>query len=478
MRCDQALALLRAFAATDGRAPDAVNVAEAESGGWIEAAEVEAVDDDAAAREAVKGATRALAEARASLRGLAPFERELQEAKVGELEDALRRHRSALLDAQADRMRGAASRDTDAGRYRLTWRGRELLDELGPRVTRCADLPVTTFQSGMEDLRKRLRGLAAAAAAVAKKLSTEHLAIDEMSLRYASLSLAAASPTAAAGWDAALKLLEKGTVPPADQPLAAEIAACSSDPLGVVKRLHAVLQAGGSATPVAVALALAVSPDPDALLRQAAAVRDRLGGVAPVSGVVRGVAPVGASDVLVASAGADVAAVAQVRGALFGVPSAEADLVAAMLALSGRLPEPAVALWRALEAEVARLHPGQGALVAAMLALLDGSADALLDDLRLAAEAVSAEKLGVGGLEILVQAARLLVLVALAETPGSLGPRPSARHLALPALAAAAPAALLGAQPVLLAAVASSSLTNLRYYRYRHPAHRSGVYGG
>ena len=79
---------------------------------------------------------------------------------------------------------------------------------------------------------------------------------------------------------------------------------------------------------------------------------------------------------------------------------------------------------------------------------------------------------------VLLRLARLLVLVALAETPGSLGPRPSARHLALPALAAAAPAALLGAQPVLLAAVASSSLTNLRYYRYRHPAHRSGVYGG
>jgi hypothetical protein len=477
MRCDQALTLLRAFAAPEGRAPEALDVVEAEAAGWIEADEVEAVDDDASAREAVKGATRALAEARAALRGLAPFERELQEAKVGELEDALRRHRSALLDAQADRMRGAASRDTDAGRYMLTWRGRELLDELGPRVQRCADLPVATFQSGMDELRKRLRGLAAAAAAVAKKLSTEHLAIDEMSLRYASLSLAASSPTAAAGWDGALKLLEKGPVPPADQPLAAEIAACSSDPTGVVNRLHAALQRGGSVTPVGVALALAVSPDPDALLRQAGAARDRLDGVAPVSGVVRAVR-VRASDVLVASAGADVAAVAFVRGQLFGLPDAEADLVAAMLALSGRPPEQAVALWRTLEAEVARLHPGQGALVAAMLALLDGSADALLDDLRLAAEAVSAEKLGVGGFEILVQAARLLVLVALADVPGSLGPRAATRHLALPALAAAAPAALLGAQPVLLAAVASSSLTNMRYYRYRHPAHRSGVYGG
>lgn len=460
-------------------APDHLDAAV--QAGWVaveEAADPVADDDFEAQRDRTRKAGERLRELRAKAAGLPADDPLWDRVAAAEREASLAR--SHLLDVAAERQRRASSLAQGPG-HRLTWKGRELLDELQARAWRLRGVPATDLVAELQALRQALRARAQGGRRLDEALAKARPSLPELDRRAVALSLAESEPfpereaDRVQGMVRALEVLS-GAMGDAPPELAALIA--------VHEHRDAILKATPGSPPLRI-LGLALAPD--APLPRASDREVALLDLATSLARSRGADEPGASDVVLAAAGLPAERLETRKALLAGVQPAvpdkdEAAAVAGLLLLADAPPAETLQRWTSLSQALAALYQGPAALPAALLALVDGPREEVLDDLRLAAEEIERADLAVSGLEALVQGARLLLAVALAPLTPRLLPTTSwaTQQVQTTGLQLRLPAALASARLGLLvdAAVYRGVRRSYRVYHRSHPAHRSGGFHG
>lgn len=462
-------------------APAGADLQEAVQAGWIaveEAADPVADDDFEAQRERTRKAGERLRELRARATGLSPDDALWERVAVAEREANLAR--SHLLDVAAERQRRASSLGQGPG-HRLTWKGRELLDELQARAWRLRGVPAEDFEAELRELRQALRARAEGGRRMDEALARARPSLPELDRRAVALSLAESSPFPEREADRVKGLvraldvlgLAMGEAPP-------ELAAL----IAVHEHRDAILHASVGASPLRI-LALALVPE-----APTSGANDRevaLLALATSLARSRGADEPGASDVVLAAAGLPAERLEARKALLAGVQPAvpdkdEAAAVAGLLLLADAPPADTLQRWSALSQALGALYQGPAALPAALLSLVDGPQEEVLDDLRLAAEEIDRADLAVSALEALVQGTRLLLSTALAPLTPRLLPTTSwaTQQVKTTGMQLRLPAALASARLGLLvdAAVYRGVRRSYRVYHRSHPAHRSGGFHG
>lgn len=403
--------------------------------------------------------------------------------RIQERERELSGIRARLLDEAAARQRRGEGGAAGGPRYRLTWRGRELRDELLARAWRLEGVPAAALELELQGLRGVLRDRAAGAARVLAVLDKNMGLLDPVDRRAAALSLALAQPFPELEADrcagltlVVTRLMAQGFSPPSE--------------LAVLIALHehrnALLALPMATTTPLSLLANALlpgAPEPANPSSEAA----RLIAQAGVLSLARRVVQPGPSDLVLAASGLDPARLA-LRPALIAALDQsldDPDLLAAIsaLLLMGSAPDDALfPRWKRLSDALSALHDGPVAVPAALLTLLQGPPEELLDDLRLAAEEIERADLAVSGLEILTQGVRLLLAAALDPTASRLLPASvdAATQGRVGGLSVVLPAALAGARVGVLldAAIYSQARRSFFVYHSQHPVHRSSGFHG
>jgi hypothetical protein len=461
MRCAEAWALLHDL---DAGRPPAGDDAEALAalGLATRAAAPTGSAGVADLREDLRSVQAQADEARAALAGAGPAEVAAAKQAIAALVARERDLRAAILELAEL----PASAECE---WVLTFRGRDLVGELEPRLARVGGDEVTEFLREMNELRGLLTTQASRAKALLAELSPGLPAIDEIDLRCAVVGLAA-SPREprelVARFTAALGRFP--TVPTSRRVLLAEAAATgpgSADDLDAFARS-----------------VRARIPDPaDGTAAAAIAWSD---GASAAETIERGLAIAAALGpgelapaVLLAEAGrADRAD--RFRDAVAAVAGAERDAAAArwaaaLLCLAPCEPAAALRRFEAVRAWLARFGAEGLSGPAAMLVLLDAEAPELLDDLRLASAAVREHALSISAIETLALGVKLLLQVAMVP------------HARLPGFSsggttAALPVGRLGA-PFRQATIATYHAATVHrrvvHHDASHPLHAHTVYG-
>jgi len=335
-------------------------------------------------------------------------------ADLGTLQEEMRRIRAekaragdsaALLESeQRLRKQILDASEAQAGARRSGWRltraGRELLDELTPRLARWGAATPEEFVAALERVQHDFMLLAASARAMA----TEHMkqgVLEPLTQASAAVGLAASPDPSRAleRFDDVMGQL--GTLGADRRAIVAE-AWANHDPPQTLDALSNVIRGRGHGdAEVAAALALvAGAGDPGAIVGTGL-------GLAAQHGLEL------ASAVLLARTGRSLD---EARALISRLQSAGAEpLLArpiAVLLLTAPFPDEAPARFQKLRQWIAAYTPNEASRSAALLTLLDADPLELLDDLRIAAEQVERAKLSTGGLTSLALGAKLLLLRA------------------------------------------------------------------
>jgi hypothetical protein len=320
-----------------------------------------------------------------------------EKARAGDspaLLDTEKRLRKQILDAS----------EAQAGARRSGWRltraGRELLDELTPRLARWGAATPEDFIAALEQVEHGFALLAASARAMA----TQHMKqgeLEPLAQASAAVGLAASQNPAQAlerfermmGRLGALTAPHRATVAEAwadqDAPqeleaLCTEIRVRGHDEAQVAAALALVAGAGDPRGTVEAGLLMAQRQD---LELSSAVLLARTG---------RSLAEATAMVGQLQNAGAEPGIVRQIAVLLSNAP----------------LPTEAPDRFRKLRQWIAAYTPNEASRSAALLTLLDADPPELLDDLRIAAEQVERAKLATGGMQALSLGAKLLLLRA------------------------------------------------------------------
>lgn len=342
-----------------------------------------------------------------------------EKARAGDSPALLEREqrvRKRILDASEAQ---AAARRSG---WRLTRAGRELLDELTPRLTRWGPATPEEFLAALEEVERSFALLAASA----QVMATQHMkqgVLAPLVQASAAVGLAASSNPAQALERFNQVMSRLGMLGAERSAIVAEAWANYDAPSTLEALCNVIRVRGHSESEVAAALALvAGAGDPGALVGTGL-------GLAEDHGLDL------SSAVLLARTGRSLAeAVTMIpRMQEAGAEPGLARPVAVLL-LNAPLPNEAPARFRRLRQWIGGYTPNEASRSAALLALLDADPLELLDDLRIAAEQVERAKLGTGGLTSLALGAKLLLMrapsidaPASALVPGA----PIARSLAL-----------------------------------------------
>ena len=476
-----ALANPGAVSAGDWPAASPTDLQEAAQAGWIvaeEAADAVADDDFEAQRARTLKAGERLRELRQRATGLPPDDLLWERVAAAEREAALAR--THLLDVAAERQRRASSL-AQGPAHRLTWKGRELLDELQARAWRLRGVPAETFEEELKALRQALRARAEGGRRMEERLRKALPALPELDRRAVALSLAESQPFPEQEEDRVkgmVQAMQRLTLALGESP--PELAAL----VAVHEHRDAILTTAQGSTPLRVlGLALLPSaptssghPDEAALQTQARALAQS-----------RGAEEAGAADVVLAAAGLPPERLEARKVLMAGVAAGvkdkdEAAAVAGLLVLADGDPAAVLERWAALERALTALYQGPAAMPAGLLALVDGPLDEVLDDLRLAAEEIDRADLAVSGLEALVQGTRLLLAAGLAPLSPRLLPSTSwaSQQVKTTGMQLRLPAAMASARLGLLvdAAIYRQVRSSFRVYHRSHPAHRSSGFHG
>jgi hypothetical protein len=320
-----------------------------------------------------------------------------EKARAGEspaLRESEQRVRKQILDAS----------EAQAGARRSGWRltraGRELLDELTPRLARWGASTPDEFVAGLERVQHGFALLAASARAMA----TQHMkqgVLEPLAQASAAVGLAASQnpPQALERFEQMMDRL--GTLAAAQRAIVAEAWADHDAPEGLEELCEVIRIRGHAESEVGAALALvAGTGDPRAVVLEGLQLAQKHN--LELS-----------SAVLLARSGRSLgeaaAIISQLQSA--GAEPAMARPIAVLL-LHAPLPAEAPARFGKLRQWIAAYTPNEASRSAALLALLDADPLELLDDLRIAAEQVERAKLSTGGLTSLALGAKLLLLRA------------------------------------------------------------------
>ena len=313
-----------------------------------------------------------------------------------------KRLRKQILDAS----------EAQAGARRSGWRltraGRELLDELTPRLTRWGAATPDQFVAALEQVEHGFALLATSAQVMATKHMKQGV-LDPLGQASAAVGLAA-SPNPAQALERFEQVMGRlGTLGAAHSATVAEAWANHDAPESLEALCNVIRLRGHGDAEVAAALALvAGAGDPGAV-------------VSTGLGLAEQYSLELSSAVLLArtgrSLGEATAMIARLQSA--GAEPGIARPIAVLL-LNAPLPSEAPARFQKLRQWIAAYTPKEASRSGALLALLDADPLELLDDLRIAAEQVERAKLGTGGLSALSLGAKLLLLRAPpVEAPAS-----------------------------------------------------------
>ncbi len=471
---------------------------------------------DAQRREsdARKAASAAVSRGAPGALGAALRELEARSAEVAAL-----RSRVLELSERDARLRGSA--DVGGTRVEVTYRGKDLLDHLGPRLSRVGAADLSEFQGALARLRASFSDRAGQAQAILKGIPPGLSTIDEIHLRSAAVGLSVREEPPSVVADAyrrATARIAPGTMRHA----IAENLTIATPALDEASLADAVVAFNGiwemtsrspglSGPEDAVRAALMLYPfrewAPSVL--QGALTFSQAAGAAlapsPAPELAAAVMVVGASPGGgVPDPGPFVAYANALRGQ--GVQGSDLSFAAAMLAVADDPDVPAaVARTSAAREYLGRFSDDGMAVPAAMLAVLSPQLGESLDNLRLASAAVSGARLSLGGLETLSLGMKLLLQAAITPGPvrGIVSPRgalaspapsfaPSAPGPAVPAapapqprLAPAIPIGLLGvglAMPIIMLPALlmfhDQALHRVAVSDWAfHPVHTGFVYG-
>ena len=320
-----------------------------------------------------------------------------EKARAGEspaLLESEQRLRKQILDASE------AQASARRSGWRLTRTGRELLDELTPRLARWGAATPDEFVAALEQVEHGFALLAASARAMA----TQHMkqgVLEPLAQASAAVGLAA-SPNPAQALERFEQVMGRlGTLGASHSATVAEAWANFEPPEVLESLCNTIRVSGHSESEVAAALALVAG-----------------------AGDPRGVVETGlkiakehdlelSSAVLLArtgrSLGEATALILRLQEA--GAEPGLARPIAVLL-LNAPFPTEAPDRFRKLRRWLEAYTPNEASRSAALLTLLDADPLELLDDLRIAAEQIERAKLGTGGLSALSLGAKLLLLRA------------------------------------------------------------------
>lgn len=321
-------------------------------------------------------------------------DRKAREGDSPSLLEAYNRLRKQILDAS----------EAQAGARRSGWRltraGRELLDELTPRLARWGGATPDQFLAALEQVEHGFQLLAASAHVMA----TQHMKqgeLDPLTRASAAVGLAA-SPNPAQALERFERVMGRlGTLGAAQRATVAEAWANHDAPQTLEALCDVIRVRGHSDAEVAAALALvAGAGDPGDVISTGLGLADtqqlELSSAVLLARTGRSLNEATAMIPRLQSAGAE--------------PGLARPI--AVLLLNAPLPAEAPARFQKLRQWIAAYTPNEASRSAALLTLLDADPLELLDDLRIAAEQVERAKLGTGGLQALSLGAKLLLLRA------------------------------------------------------------------
>lgn len=475
MECMTVLELLRRLDA-GGAPPESTERVLLEHLGLIQAEEAPDAgeeEDFSVAQGKARRLVQRIAALRAELSGASAEDGRLEE--LVRLEGELGRARTRLLDLAATRQRRAS--DESGPRIRLSWRGRELLDELSARAWRLEGRSIADFLEEMTGLRARMRARAASARRIALGIGPLLPTLPGLDLRSVALSLALEGEDPMAEKDRVetlprmIRELEDvfgWRVPPE---LAALVTA-HPERAKLLQRAALLSQEQF--------MARVFSPDLSANSLGVDAPWDLVGRARGIAGVGR---PVGVMELLLARAEvapADLLRLSELEAHLR--PMSAARHVAGLLLAFGLGDEPGLDRFRQIHRAFEELHAGGSPASAVLLAALDGPIDELMDNLRLAAEEIERADLAETGLENMVQGARLLLATVLeAGDPASwASPGPVPVYLQQAGLRVRLPAMLATPLLALWMEAASWPLTRARLASVPlpPPGHRTSGFHG
>ncbi|TLZ55674.1 MAG: hypothetical protein E6K17_05370 [Methanobacteriota archaeon] len=398
-------------------------------------------------------------------------------------------------------------------RYIVTFRGKEFLSRLGPRLQRVSRSSVEEFEGALARLRQAFSSRAARASEILRSLAPAVPGIDEIHLRSAAVGLAVRDdpPEALVGaYRAAVRGFWAPNVPFGPEsvalekmrPLVAEVL-CTSGPSLIepaiqqdLKAFTDLWQTIAKNAPTfpedAMRAGLMLFPLRDSrerVLQEALSFGSAVREVGPTT-----VADVATSVLLVQSSRTENPTLVPRYAAYFqalrmpSVPEKDVGLSSALLTVGGG-PDPSAAIRRFELARdyLSRFNGGGMAVPAAMLAILSAEIEESLDNLRMASAEIGNHRLSLGGMENLSLGMKLLLQTAIVPNPvrGIVSPQGALVPESQPSAAPTAPLGLLGvafASPLLLlpalAAFHETALHRLAVSDFAfHPVHTNFVYG-
>ena len=425
----------------------------------------------------------------------------LSALRVTQKEDI--RLREEILSLGEEAMREEASVPVGGRRYALTYKGRDLLATLVPRLRRVAAMELQDFLREMGDLAGSFEARAQRAREILRILSVQHSEVEEIHLRSAAVGLAA--HTEAPGQIATVfaALLGAQTAASASRSLtdwrtliaeslclavrdlgAIQPEAASTDFTRLWDRLEGEETPGEEDALVAALILYSYPPEERAgILAEAQRFR---GEASLATGVRIRLAPA----VLVAREPGDAGErldryVGFVR-ALEELGPQQGDIftAAAIFAITGRNGQDVVVeRYRAARSFLARFAEEGMAVPAAMLAVLSPEVEESLDNLRIASAQISKHRLSLGGMENMSLGMKLMTAVALSpplpQAPvsdlQSTTPLEVGRRTALGLLGLTIP---VTAVVTAFTALHTNSLHRAAVSDYRwHPVHTHYIYG-
>lgn len=412
------------------------------------------------------------------------------------------RLRSRILELSEAAARVTGSVRVGGQRLALTYAGRTELSMLMTRLGRVADLDLAEFDRQMEALRNSTQARGRRASQILKVLSPKFPHVDEIHLRSASVGLAGARgepEQLAQSFANAFGSLWEKDAPSWKRSMLAEVIvlsrgtltrdqadACVSEMSSLVSRVRERYPEASEDDRYNVAALL--FPLPDGRRREAMEAADQF--KTHLDGAGLGAIRLEAPLVLLASTrftetetAADWMNWMRARFSERRVPPAEAEMAAAILGSSrGEAGDEMLHQYDRAASYLTRLYEGPTAVGAAMLAVIPTGIEESLDDLRMAASVISANRLSVGGMENLSLGLKLLLQTSVLVGGGSgnaealqVGPEhvPLLSPLGLTGLAAVVPTAIAALTTFHEAAIHRAAVTAYNF----HPVHVNYVYG-
>lgn len=414
-----------------------------------------------------------------------------------EKESRLRSEILELVERDARRRGGAM---VGGRRYALSYKGRNLLSTLLPRLARVESLDLGDFEREMEGLRGSLASRASKSAEIFRALAGDLRGVDAVHLRNAAVGLSARiEPARELARTFALVFGQLGAsgIPAGRHALLAEVLVVTRGPLeprgaeAEVRQLISLVDAvrvefasGADFQDTVEAAAMLYTLPPglrqDALLA-AGAFRRAIAeaGSRPLTTVAPWVL-IGCSGLGVRPGAGDWVRQLREELSVRAAPPQDAEMAAAILGASrGEAGAELLYQFDTARAYLSRLSEESFVVPAAMLAALPTSISETLDDLRMAAAEVSGKGLSTGGLENLSLAIKILMQTAVIAGGSSEGlsvgpvPQEALAPLGLAGLALILPTALVAVYAFHEVSVHQAAVQAYRF----HPVHTHYIYG-